>query len=196
MTLSDRALDELLGAIRRVPHVEIIRVGSRVPVFLPQRITSGLCRILDRHGPVWLVTQFNHPREISPEAAAACEKLLRSGVPVNNQAVLLRGINDSVESQRALGKGLLRIRVRPYYLHQCDRVAGAEHFRTPIEKGIEIVRQMEGSVSGLAVPRLVLDLPGWGGKVPLTPGHLESSDGSRAVIRDLSGKRHTYENPR
>ncbi len=195
LTLSDKTLDRLLGAIRQIPHVEIIRVGSRIPVVLPQRITADLCRILDRHAPVWLVTQFNHPREITPRAAAACEKLVRAGIPVNNQTVLLRGINDSAATQTSLCRALLRVRVRPYYLHQCDRVTGAEHFRTPVETGIKIVEQMRRTVSGLAVPRFVVDLPGSGGKVPLTPGHLLRSDGSRAVIRSLEGSRIIYENP-
>jgi lysine 2,3-aminomutase len=195
LTLSDETLDRLLGALRRIPHVEVIRVGSRVPVVLPQRITAALCRTLDRHAPVWLITQFNHPLEITPRTAEACEKLTRAGVPVNNQTVLLKGINDSATIQSALCRDLLRIRVRPYYLHQCDRVSGAEHFRTPIETGIEIVRQMRGTISGLAVPRFVVDLPGSGGKVPLSSGHLLWSDGSRATIRSLDGTRVRYENP-
>jgi lysine 2,3-aminomutase len=195
LTLADPALDTLLREIRSIPHVEVIRVGSRVPVVLPQRITDDLCRTLDRHGPVWLLTQFNHPREITPEAAAACEKLLRAGIPVSNQTVLLKGVNDSVEIQTSLARGLLRIRVRPYYLHQCDRVTGAEHFRCPIETGIEIVQQMQGKVSGLAIPRFVVDLPGTGGKVPLQPGHLLWSDGASAAISSLSGERVPYENP-
>jgi lysine 2,3-aminomutase len=195
LTLPDPALDALLGDIRRIPHVEVIRVGSRVPVVLPQRITGDLCRALDRHGPVWLVTQFNHPREITPEAASACERLLRAGIPVNNQTVLLKGVNDSTEIQTSLARGLLRIRVRPYYLHQCDRVTGAEHFRCPIERGIEIVQQMQGSVSGLAIPRFVVDLPGTGGKVPLQPGHLLWSDGANAAISSLAGERVPYDNP-
>ena len=195
LTLSDPALDRLLGALRRIPHVALIRVGSRVPVVLPQRVTDGLCRVLDRHGPVWLVTQFNHPREITPRAAEACERLTRAGVPVNNQTVLLRGVNDSPETLRPLCRDLLRIRVRPYYLHQCDRVTGAEHFRTPIETGIGIVEQMHGTVSGLAIPRFVVDLPGSGGKVPLPPGHLIGSDGSRVRIRSLDGRTVPYENP-
>jgi len=195
LTLSDGALDRLLGTLRAIRHLEVLRIGSRVPVVLPQRITAGLCRVLERHAPVWMVTQFNHPREITPQSARACELLTRAGVPVNNQTVLLRGINDSAPVQSDLGRGLLRIRVRPYYLHQCDRVRGAEHFRTPVETGIEIVRRMRGSVSGLAVPRFVVDLPGTGGKVPLAPGHLLRSDGSRAEILSLDGSRVLYENP-
>jgi len=195
LTLSDGELDRLLRTLRGIPHVEVIRIGSRVPAVLPQRITAELCRTLDRHAPVWLITQFNHAREITPEAARACERLTRAGVPVNNQTVLLRGVNDSVPLQSDLCRGLLRIRVRPYYLHQCDPVAGAGHFRTPVETGIEIVRRMRPSVSGLAVPRFVVDLPGTGGKVPLAPGHLLRSDGSQAEILALDGTRVCYENP-
>ena len=195
LTLSDQALDRLLVALRRIPHVALIRLGSRVPVVLPQRVTEGLCRVLDRHAPVWLVTQFNHPREITPRAASACERLTRAGVPVNNQTVLLKGVNDSLEVQHTLCSGLLRIRVRPYYLHQCDRVLGAEHFRTPIETGIDLVERMQGTLSGLAIPRFVVDLPGLGGKVPLAGGHLLGSDGSRVLIRRLDGRPVPYENP-
>lgn len=195
LTVADDRLDEMLSAIRSVRHVEIIRIGSRMPVVLPQRITPGLCRVLEKYGPIWFVTQFNHPREITPEAARACERLLRSGVPVNNQTVLLRGVNDRVDTIQSLCRGLLRIRVRPYYLHQCDPVAGAEHFRTPLSKGIEIVAGMQGCTSGLAVPRFVVDLPGRGGKVSLQPESILARDGNRVLLRNHAGEVFSYEDP-
>jgi len=196
LTLTDRQLDAMLGRIRRVRHVEIIRIGSRVPVTLPQRVTPGLCRILERHGPLWLVTQFNHPHEITPEAARACERLLRCGLPVNNQTVLLRGVNDQADTIKSLCQGLLRIRVRPYYLHQCDPVAGADHFRTPLFKGIEIIAGLQGTTSGLAVPRFMVDLPGKGGKVSLQPDSILSREGTRVLLRNYAGEIFAYEDPR
>jgi len=195
LVLPDSRLDEILRGIRQIRHVEIIRIGSRVPVVLPQRITPGLCRILERHGPLWLNTQFNHPREITAQAEEACERLLRAGVPVNNQSVLLKGINDDGETLKALCTGLLRIRVRPYYLHQCDPVRGVRHFRTPLDRGLGILAAMQGRVSGLAIPRYMVDLPGRLGKVPLAPQSLMSLDGRRAVLRTPSGEIVEYENP-
>jgi lysine 2,3-aminomutase len=195
LTLTDRELDEILHRIRSIPHVEIIRIGSRVPVVLPQRITPSLCRTLEKHEPLWLVTQFNHPREITPEAARACEHLLRCGVPVNNQTVLLRDVNDRADTIKSLCQGLLRVRVRPYYLHQCDRVAGAEHFRTPLSRGLEILSGIQGYTSGLAVPRFVVDLPGAGGKVPLQPESIVSHQGNRVLLRNYAGEIFPYEDP-
>ena len=195
LLLADTWLDVVLSRIRRIRHIEIIRIGSRVPVVLPQRITTALCRVLERRGPLWLNTQFNHPAEITPQAALACERLLRAGVPVNNQTVLLKGVNDDAETMKRLCTGLLRIRVRPYYLHQCDAVAGGEHFRTPVQKGIEIIGKIQGRISGLAIPRFMVDLPGKGGKVPVQPGYLVSLDEKRAVLRTYAGDLVEYENP-
>ncbi len=195
LVLPDGRLEGILARLRRIRHVEVIRIGSRVPVVLPQRITPSLCRVLERFGPLWLVTQFNHAREISPEAASACERLLRAGIPVNSQSVLLRGVNDDPETMTELCRGLLRIRVRPYYLHQCDPVAGAGHFRTSLEKGIEILRAMEGRVSGLAVPKFVVDLPGGGGKVPLQPAYHLSGRQGRHLFRNYAGRPFSYEDP-
>lgn len=195
LTLADSCLDTILGRLRRIPHLELIRIGTRLPVVLPQRLTPALCRVLERHAPVWVVTQFNHPGEITPEAAAACDRLLRAGVPVDNQTVLLRGINDDPGTLSALCLGLLRIRVRPYYLHQCDRVTGAEHFRTPLAKGMGIMREMQERISGLALPRFVVDLPGSGGKVPLQPDHILSQTGRRILLKGNDGRRYDYEDP-
>jgi lysine 2,3-aminomutase len=193
LSLPDGQLDGILNRIRRIRHVEIIRIGSRMPVVLPQRLTSRLCRILERHGPLWLITQFNHPQEITPEAARACERLLRHGIPVNNQTVLLQAVNDRAAIVKSLCQALLGIRVRPYYLHQCDDVAGAGHFRTPLCKGIDIVADMQGTTSGLAVPRFVVDLPGQGGKVSLQPDSIVSKQGTRVFLRNYAGEVFSYE---
>ena len=152
LTLSTHRLEEVLAGIRSIPHVEIIRIGTRVPVVLPQRIDDELCNVLSKYGPIWLNTHFNHPRELTPEAAKACDRLVRAGVPVNNQSVLLKGVNDTVATQLKLCQGLLKIKVRPYYLFQCDDVQGTEHFWTPVETGINIIQGMRGFTSGLAVP--------------------------------------------
>lgn len=195
LVLPDGRLEDILNGIRKIRHVEIIRIGSRVPVVLPQRITPVLLRILERHGPLWLNTQFNHPRELTPEAAEACERLLRAGVPVNNQSVLLRGINDDPDTMKQLCTGLLRIRVRPYYLHQCDPIRGVAHFRTSLNRGLEILAALQGRVSGLAIPRYMVDLPGQAGKVPLSPEFLVDLNKQRACLRTPSGEIVEYANP-
>ena len=195
LTLSSNKLEGLLRGLREIPHVEIIRIGTRVPVVLPQRIDEGLLTVLGRYGPIWVNTQFNHPREITEEAAAACDRLLRAGMPVNNQSVLLRGVNDSVETMRALCQGLLRIKVRPYYLFQSDPVTGTDHFRTSVWKGIEIIEGLEGHTSGLAVPTFAVDAPGGGGKIPLMPNYLLSASERSLALRNYEGVLLRYENP-
>jgi len=165
-------------------------------VVLPQRIDEELCSMLSKQGPIWLNTHFNHPREITPQAAAACDRLLRSGVPVNNQSVLLRGVNDTVETQLKLCQGLLRIKVRPYYLFQCDEVQGTEHLRTPVGTGIKIIEGMRGHTSGLAVPTFVVDLPQGGGKVPLQPNYVLAHTGEELMLRNYQGNIFHYRNPR
>jgi lysine 2,3-aminomutase len=195
LTLSTHHLENVIGRIREIKHVEIIRIGTRFPVVLPQRIDNELCSMLAKHGPIWLNTQFNHVREITPEAAEACDRLLRSGVPVNNQSVLLRGINDSVEAQTKLCHGLLKIKVRPYYLFQCDEVQGTEHLRTPVETGIKIIERMRGHTSGLAIPNFVIDLPQGGGKVPLQPNYILAQTESELVLRNYRGHIYHYRNP-
>jgi len=169
LTIPERLLDRFLGALRAIPHVEVLRIGSRAPVTLPMRITPALCALLKRHRPLWFNTQFNHGREITPESARACEMLLMAGIPVSNQSVLLRGINDDYETMRDLLYGLERISVRPYYLFQCDPVFGTDHFRAEIGSGVEIMKRLRRAVSGLCLPRYVLDCPGGGGKIPLEP---------------------------
>lgn len=167
LTRDDGELDWLLGSLRAIPHVEVLRLGSRVPVVLPMRITDDLCRILQRHRPLWLNTQFNHPLEITEESMAACDRILTRGIPVSSQSVLLKGVNDRYEVLRDLFEGLQRISVRPYYLFQCDAVTGTGHFRTSPAAGIEIMDRLWRDLSGLCLPRYVQDLPGEGGKVLL-----------------------------
>jgi lysine 2,3-aminomutase len=196
LTLSTRRLESIISKIREIRHIEIIRIGTRFPVVLPQRIDEELCAMLSRQGPIWLNTHFNHPREITPQAAEACDRLLRSGVPVNNQSVLLRGVNDTVETQLKLCQGLLRIKVRPYYLFQCDEVQGTEHLRTPVEAGIKIIEGMRGHTSGLAIPTFVIDLPQGGGKVPLQPNYVLAQTGTELLLRNYQGHLFQYRNPR
>jgi lysine 2,3-aminomutase len=195
LTLSTSRLERVLYKLRKIEHLEIIRIGSRYPVVLPQRIDDELCDMLSNYGPIWFNTHFNHPNEITPEAARACDKLLRAGVPVNNQTVLLRGINDSVATQLELAHKLLKIKVRPYYLFQCDEVQGTEHLRTPVETGIQIIEGMRGHTSGLAVPSFVIDLPSGGGKVPLQPDYVLSHTRERLILRNYQGRIITFRNP-
>jgi lysine 2,3-aminomutase len=196
LTLSTPRLEGVISRIRAIKHVEIIRIGTRFPVVLPQRIDHELCRMLSRYSPIWLNTHFNHRREITPEAAAACDRLLRSGVPVNNQSVLLRGVNDTVAEQMKLCHGLLRIKVRPYYLFQCDEVQGTEHLRTPLETGLSIIEGLRGHTSGLAVPTFVIDLPEGGGKVPLQPNYVLAKKKGELLLRNYQGHLFRYRNPK
>jgi lysine 2,3-aminomutase len=194
LSLPMSVLDYCLSELRKISHVEIIRIGTRYPVVLPQRIDDEVCEILSRHLPIWLNTHFNHPNEITPEAAAACRKVLASGVPINNQSVLMRGVNDSVETMLKLCQGLLRIGVRPYYLFQCDPVNGAEHLRTSVWTGVEILEKMRGHTSGMAIPTFVVDTEG-GGKVPLAPNYLLYASEDSIVLRNYEGKIFQYRNP-
>ncbi len=195
LTLSTNRLESIISRVRAIKHIEIIRIGTRFPVVLPQRIDNELCNMLSKYGPIWLNTHFNHPREITPEAAEACDRLLRCGVPVNNQSVLLRGVNDNVETMLKLCQGLLKIKVRPYYLFQCDEVQGTEHMRTPVETGIKIIEGMRGFTSGLAVPIFVVDLIQGGGKVPVQPDYVISQTKDEIVLRNYEGNVYHYRNP-
>lgn len=192
LLLSDVKLDYLLGRLRQIPHVEFIRIGTRVPVFLPQRVTPGLEAALRRHGPVWMSVHVNHPRECTQELYAATEKLSMAGVPLGNQSVLLRGVNDDVEVMRSLVHRLLMMRVRPYYLYQCDLITGSRHFRADIEKGIEIIRQLRGYTTGYAVPQFVIDAPGGGGKVPINPEYVKEITSTQIVMRNFEGLEYRY----
>jgi len=191
---SDRRLDELLGRLRAIGHVEIIRFGTRTPCTLPQRITPELCRILARHHPIWLNTHFNHPRELTAEAARACGLLLAAGVPLGNQTVLLKGVNDDAQVMRALVHGLLRMRVRPYYIFHCQLLAGTAHLRTSIEKGLEVMQALRGHTTGFGVPNYVLDTPY--GKVPLLPQYLLGRAGDEVLVRTWNGAVWREPNPR
>jgi len=195
LTWATARIEELLGQLRAIPHVEIIRIGSRVPVTLPQRVTPELCAMLDRYGPIWINVHFNHPREVTADAALACDRLLRCGIPLNNQAVLLRGVNDDPETIQSLVHALMRIKVRPYYLYHCDPVRGSEHFRTSVEKGLEIIENLRGHTSGLAVPTYVIDAPGGGGKIPIQPQYLLSYQDGRAILRNFQNRIFHYRDP-
>lgn len=188
-------LDWFLGELRLIPHVEVLRVGTRVPVVVPMMMTQELAQMLKGHRPLWLNTQFNCPQEVTPEAQEAVERLLLAGIPVSNQSVLLKGVNDSVEVMKGLCHSLQRIMVRPYYLFQCDPVTGVEHFRTSIWKGMEIIEKMRGHTSGLSVPSFVVDAPGGGGKVPLQPFYLLSVSEEDVVLRNYEGMFIRYHNP-
>lgn len=187
-------LHTMLSRLRAIPHLEIVRIGSRVPVTAPELITPQLCRMLAEHHPLYLNTHFNHPRELTREAAQACSLLADVGIPLGNQTVLLQGINDSALVLGQLFSGLLRLRVRPYYLHQMDLVRGTAHFRTPLERGMELVAALRGKVSGLAIPHFVVDLPGGQGKVPLLAQTVQPGDDGWA-IRNLAGRWVTYHDP-
>ncbi len=195
LTLSTEHLESIIAKVRAIEHIEIIRIGSRFPVVLPQRIDTELCNMLSKYGPIWLNTHFNHPHEITPESAAACDRLLRAGVPVNNQTVLLRGINDSVETITKLCHNLLKTKVRPYYLFQCDEVQGTEHLRTPVQTGIKIIEGMRGFTSGLAIPHFVVDLVQGGGKVPLQPNYVLSMTDEELLLKNYEGQVYRYRNP-
>jgi lysine 2,3-aminomutase len=192
LLLSDEKLDAILAALRAIPHVEIIRIGSRVPVVLPQRITQGLIRVLRNYHPLYLNTHFNHPDEITEIAAKACSRLADAGIPLGNQTVLLRGVNDDPATMMRLMKKLLMIRVRPYYLYQADLVKGTDHFRTSVAEGLEIIRALRGHVSGLGVPAYVIDAPGGGGKIPLLPDYLQALDNDKVLLKNYRGEACCY----
>jgi lysine 2,3-aminomutase len=195
LTLAPKTLDYILSSLRAIEHIEIIRIGSRVPVFLPQRITDEFCAMLRQYHPLWMNVHINHPKEISPELSRALGKLADAGIPLGNQTVLLAGINDSINIQRELVHKLVRNRVRPYYLYQCDLVKGAGHFRTTVAKGIEIIEGLRGHTSGYAIPTYVVDAPGGGGKIPVMPQYLISQAPGRVVLRNYEGYITTYEEP-
>jgi lysine 2,3-aminomutase len=193
--LSEARLEELLAPLHEIPHVEMVRIGTRVPVCLPMRVTDDLARLLRRYAPVYVVTHFNHPKEITPEAREACERLVDHGVPVENQAVLMRRLNSDARILKELSHALLRMRVRPYYLHQMDVAEGCEHLRTPITQGLEILQQLRGWTTGLAVPHLAVDLPGGGGKVTLQPDYVVERGARETVFRNYKGERYVYPEP-
>jgi lysine 2,3-aminomutase len=196
MMLSDRRLEYIFEKLRAIPHVEIIRIGSRITSHLPERITPEFCEMVRKYHPVYMNTHFDHPSELTPAAVAALGRLADAGVPLGCQTVLLRGVNDDPAIMKELMHRLMKARVRPYYIYMADQVAGGEHFRTTVEKGLEIVKALRGWTSGLAVPHFVIDAPGGGGKVPLLPEYVEEINDDEVVFRNYEGKRFVYKQPR
>ena len=196
LLLSTRRLGNLVARLRAIPHVETIRIGTRLPVVCPMRIDAELTSALRKHHPLFVNTHFNHVVELTPEARAGCERLVDAGIPVGNQTVLLRGVNSSVPALRALMRGLLRVRVRPYYLFQGDTVIGTDHMRTPVQAAMDLYAGLRGWINGMAVPQLVLDAPGGHGKVPIQPNYVEHLDGETCVVRTYRGERIAYPQPR
>lgn len=193
--LTDERLEEILAPLRSIPHVEMIRIGTRIPVCLPMRVNASLAKMLRKYAPLFVVTHFNHPKEITAEARAACEMLVDHGVPVENQAVLMRRLNSDARIIKELSHECLKMRVRPYYLHQMDVAEGLEHLRTPIAKGVEIISQLRGHTSGLAVPHLAVDLPGGGGKVTLQPDYVIEKRPNGTLFRNYMGQAYEYPEP-
>lgn len=195
LMVSDAKLEYIISRLRAIPHVEIVRLGTRTPVVCPQRITPELCEMLKKYHPIWINTHFNHPNEVTPEAIEACNRLANAGVPLGNQSVLLRGVNDCVHVMKKLVHCLVKMRVRPYYIYQCDLSMGLEHFRTPVSKGIEIIEGLRGHTSGYAVPTFVVDAPGGGGKTPVMPQYVISQAPGKVVLRNFEGVITTYTEP-
>ncbi|MHA2007773.1 MAG: lysine 2,3-aminomutase [Promethearchaeota archaeon] len=195
LLISDEKLEDILKKLKEIPHVEIIRIGSRAPVTNPYRITPELCEILKKYQPIWFNTHFNHSNEITKDSTRACEMLADVGIPLGNQSVLLKGVNDCIHIMKKLVQELVRIRVRPYYIYQCDLSIGLGHFRTSVAQGIEIIEGLRGHTSGLCVPTFVVDAPGGGGKIPVMPDYTISQGNSRVVLRNFEGVITTYEEP-
>lgn len=195
LLVSDEKLEYIISRLRAIPHVEIIRIGSRTPVVLPQRITPELVNMLKKYHPIWLNTHFNHPNEVTPESKQACARLADAGIPLGNQSVLLRGVNDCTHIMKKLVHELVKMRVRPYYIYICDLSLGIGHFRTPVSKGIEIIENLRGHTSGYAVPTFVVDAPGGGGKIPVMPNYVISQAPNRVVLRNYEGVITTYTEP-
>ncbi|MDR1792786.1 MAG: lysine 2,3-aminomutase [Bacteroidales bacterium] len=195
LMIYDEQLEYIIQRLRAIPHVEIIRIGTRTPVVCPQRITDNLVNMLKKYHPIWVNTHFNHSQEITAEAIAACAKMADAGIPLGNQSVLLRGVNDCTHVMKKLVHDLVKIRVRPYYIYQCDLSMGLEHFRTPVSKGIEIIENLRGHTSGFAVPTFVVDAPGGGGKTPVMPNYVLSQSPNRVILRNFEGVITTYTEP-
>ena len=195
LMVSDKKLEYIISRLRQIPHVEIVRLGTRTPVVCPQRITPELCDMLKKYHPIWINTHFNHPNEVTAESRRACEMLANAGIPLGNQSVLLRGVNDCVHVMKHLVQDLVKMRVRPYYIYQCDLSMGLEHFRTPVSKGIEIIEGLRGHTSGFCIPTFVVDAPGGGGKTPVMPQYVISQAPGKVVLRNFEGVITTYTEP-
>lgn len=196
LLVSDTYLESILKELRAIPHLDIIRIGTRVPCSLPQRITSELCDMLKKYHPIYVNTHFNHPDEITPISKKACEMLADAGIPLSNQTVLLKDVNDNPETMKKLVHELLKIRVKPYYIYQADLTKGTHHFRTPVEIGIDIMKNLIGYTSGLAIPHFVIDAPGGGGKIPVTPNYLLYHDENYIIVKNYKGDIHKYPQPK
>ncbi|MBC7855156.1 MAG: KamA family radical SAM protein [Pirellulaceae bacterium] len=196
LALAEDKLDWILGNLRKIPHLEFIRIGTKMPAVLPQRITPQFCRMLKKYSPIWMSVHFLHPDECTPEATIACNRLADSGVPLGSQTVLLKGVNDDVEVMKSLNHKLLMMRVRPYYIYQCDPISGSSHFRTSVSKGLEIIEGLRGHTTGYAVPTYVIDAPGGGGKIPLQPNSIVGRDGDDLLLRNYEGKVYRYPDPK
>jgi len=192
LTLSDRHLDTILTRLRAIDHVEIIRIGTRVPVTMPMRVTDALCSMLRKHQPLWINTHFNHARELTEAAKSACARIVDAGIPMGNQSVLLRGVNDNTADIKQLLLELVKNRIRPYYLYQCDMGEGLQHFRTDVRTGVNIMRELIGSITGFAIPTFVIDAPGGGGKIPISPEYVISIDDEKAVLKNYLGQIYEY----
>ena len=195
LTLSDDKLDWLLGRLRAIRHIEFLRIGTKMPVVTPQRVTRGLVRVLKKHHPLWMSIHFTHPRELTREVAEATARLADAGIPLGSQTVLLKDINDTPATMTSLMHGLLKLRVKPYYLYQTDPISGSAHFRTPVEKGLEIIRALRGHTTGYATPIFCVDAPGGGGKIQLAPDPIAGRDGDYLLLRNFEGKIYRYPDP-
>ena len=196
LTMSTEKLEHIIASLRAIDHVEIIRIGTRVPVVLPMRITQELTDMLRKYHPIWINTHFNHPNELTAESARACANIVDAGIPLGNQTVLLRGVNDDANTMKRLLLGLVKMRVRPYYLYQCDLSCGIGHFRTRVEVGIDIMHQLTGNISGYALPKYVIDAPGGGGKIPLGYDYVLRKDDREVVLENYRGQRYRYPQPK
>ena len=196
LTLTDKRIEAIVSQLRKIDHVEIIRIGTRVPVTMPMRITPELLDMLKKYQPIWINTHFNHPKELTDESIRACARIVDAGIPLGNQSVLLKGINDNAATIKELVLKLINARIRPYYLYQCDLNIGLEHFRTDVRTGINIIRSLTGSVSGFAIPTFIIDAPGGGGKIPLSPDYIVSIDDEKAIMKNYLGEITQYPQPR
>lgn len=195
LTLGDRVIDGILSRLRTIPHVEIVRIGTKVPVVMPQRVTANLCRVLRKHHPLFINIHFTHPKELTSETMEACARLADAGIPLGSQTVLLRGVNDDLETMKSLFIGLVRARIKPYYLYSLDPVPGSGHFKAPLERGIEIMRGLVGHTSGYARPTFVVDAPGGGGKIPILPEYYHGREGDEVVLSNYEGRTFRYPDP-
>jgi len=195
LSLDEDRLDYALARLRRIPHLEFLRIGSKQPVVQPMRVTPALTRMLRKYHPLWMSLHFTHPDELTPEVAEACGRLADAGIPLGSQTVLLKGVNDDEDTMRRLMHGLLKIRVKPYYLYQCDPISGSAHFRTPVERGVELIRSLRGHTSGYAVPTFVVDAPQGGGKIPLAPDYVLGRDGDDLLLSNYAGGQYRYPDP-